>query len=140
MEGEDCYQIWKEGWRDQGLPQDSMLTSPNTFGWYANLCLDMKELEHLILVTISWESFSPILPACFHAYLWCQEDQHTWPLHQLSMGDQIDEWMEEMVSAYMIAVRGVVFYHAANSGGYRGKGSMELIWPPPSPMIELQKR
>ncbi|KAI6097557.1 hypothetical protein F5141DRAFT_1067211 [Pisolithus sp. B1] len=153
---------------------------PYTGGWYANLCLDMKELEHLILVTILWESFSPILPACFHAYLWCQEDQarfqaevqqiplstfqmineislfipnwmprspnkyagfvfpwwvdgslqymadfeqmrgarifpiaheyfqHTWPLQQLSMGDWIDEWMEEKVSAHMIAVRGVV--------------------------------
>ncbi|KAI6102236.1 hypothetical protein F5141DRAFT_1065720 [Pisolithus sp. B1] len=169
---------------------------PYTGGWYANLCLDMKELEHLILVTISWESFSPILPACFHAYLWCQEDQvrfqaevrqiplgafwmineislfipnwtprspnkyagfvfpwwvdgslqymvdfeqmrgarifpiaheyfqlisgaferhnvltllqHTWPLQWLSMGDRIDEWMEEKVSAYMITVRGVV--------------------------------
>ncbi|KAI6161598.1 hypothetical protein EDD17DRAFT_1509106 [Pisolithus thermaeus] len=43
--------------------------------WYANLCLDMKELEHLILVTVLRESFSPILLACFHAYLWCQEDQ-----------------------------------------------------------------
>ncbi|KAI6127213.1 hypothetical protein F5141DRAFT_1060795 [Pisolithus sp. B1] len=126
--------------------------------WYANLCLDMKELEHLILVTISQESFSPILPACFHAYLWCQEDQmideislfipnwmprspnkyagfvfpwwvdgslqymadfkqmrgtRIFPIaHEyfqwLSMGDWIDEWMEEKVSAYMIAVRGVV--------------------------------
>ncbi|KAI6106827.1 hypothetical protein EDD16DRAFT_1712871 [Pisolithus croceorrhizus] len=28
--------------------------------------------------------------------------QHTWPLQWLSMGDQIDEWMEEKVSAYMI--------------------------------------
>ncbi|KAI6040142.1 hypothetical protein EDC04DRAFT_2998995 [Pisolithus marmoratus] len=44
-------------------------------GWYANLCLDMKELDHLVLVTISWESFSPMLPACFHAYLRCKEDQ-----------------------------------------------------------------
>ncbi|KAI6103452.1 hypothetical protein F5141DRAFT_1065263 [Pisolithus sp. B1] len=33
--------------------------------------------------------------------------QHTWPLQQLSMGDQIDEWMEEKVSAYMIMVRSV---------------------------------
>ncbi|KAI6095404.1 hypothetical protein F5141DRAFT_1068386 [Pisolithus sp. B1] len=135
--------------------------------WYENLCLDMKELDHLILVTISQESFCPLLPACFHAYLQCQEDQaqfqdeminqishfipnwmprspnkyvgfvfpwwvdrspqyhaefqqmrgarifpiaheyfqHTWPLQWLSMGDQIDEWMEENVSAYMIAAR-----------------------------------
>ncbi|KAI6102054.1 hypothetical protein EDD17DRAFT_1764432 [Pisolithus thermaeus] len=145
--------------------------------WYENLCLDMKELDHLILVTVSWESFCPLLPACFHAYLQCQEDQaqfqdevqqiplstfwmidqishfipnwmtrspnkyagfvfpwwvdrspqyhaefqqmrgtrifpiaheyfqHTWPLQQLSMGDWIDEWMEENVNAYMITVR-----------------------------------
>ncbi|KAI6111371.1 hypothetical protein F5141DRAFT_1063664 [Pisolithus sp. B1] len=74
-------------------------------GWYANLCLDMKELEHLILVTVSQESFSPILPACFHAYLWCQEDQAQFQAERLSMGDWIDEWMEEKVSAYMITVR-----------------------------------
>ncbi|KAI6106121.1 hypothetical protein EDD16DRAFT_1521024 [Pisolithus croceorrhizus] len=54
-----------------GVPQPSNWLT----GWYANLCLDMKELEHLILVTILWESFSPILPACFHAYLRCREDQ-----------------------------------------------------------------
>ncbi|KAI6158819.1 hypothetical protein EDD17DRAFT_1511856 [Pisolithus thermaeus] len=33
--------------------------------------------------------------------------QHTWPLQWLSVGDQIDEWMEENVSAYMIAARSV---------------------------------
>ncbi|KAI6156213.1 hypothetical protein EDD17DRAFT_1512670, partial [Pisolithus thermaeus] len=120
-----------------------------------------EELDHLILVTISWASFSPLLPACYHAYLQCKEDQmidqishfipnwtprshnkyagfvfpwwvdrspqyhsdfqqmrgtrifpiaheyfqHTWPLQWLSMGDWIDEWMEEKVSAYMIAAR-----------------------------------
>ncbi|KAI6117124.1 hypothetical protein EDD16DRAFT_1520169 [Pisolithus croceorrhizus] len=125
--------------------------------WYGTLHLDMKELDHLILVTISQASFSPLLPACYHAYLRCKEDQaqfqdemidqishfipnwmprspnkyagfvfpwwvdrspqyhsdfqqmrgtrifpivhkyfqHTWPLQWLSMGDQIDEWMEE---------------------------------------------
>ncbi|KAI6107106.1 hypothetical protein EDD16DRAFT_1523420 [Pisolithus croceorrhizus] len=96
--------------------------------WYGNLCLDMEELDHLILVTISQESFSPLLLACFvfpwwvdrspqhhadfqqtrgarifpivHEYFW-----HTWPLQQLSMGDQIDEWMEEKVSTYMITAR-----------------------------------
>ncbi|KAI6096612.1 hypothetical protein EDD16DRAFT_1527923 [Pisolithus croceorrhizus] len=130
---------------------------PYTGEWYENLCLDMKELDHLILVTVLRESFCPLFPACFQAYLQCQEDQishfipnwmprspnkyagfvfpwwvdrspqyhaefqqmrgtrifpiaheyfqHTWPLQQLSVGDQIDEWMEEKVSAYMIMVR-----------------------------------
>ncbi|KAI6094969.1 hypothetical protein EDD16DRAFT_1528870 [Pisolithus croceorrhizus] len=110
--------------------------------WYGNLRLDMEELDHLILVTISRESFSPLLPACYHAYLRCKEDQARFqdevrqiparrlsddrpdiPLHskldskvtqqicrlcvsmRLSMGDRIDEWMEEKVSAYMIAAR-----------------------------------
>ncbi|KAI6099465.1 hypothetical protein EV401DRAFT_2081403 [Pisolithus croceorrhizus] len=145
--------------------------------WYGNLRLDMEELDHLILVTISRASFSPLLPACYHAYLRCKEDQarfqdevrqiplgafrmidqishfipnwtprspnkyagfvfpwwvdrspqyhsdfqqmrgarifpiaheyfqHTWPLQRLSMGDRIDEWMEEKVSAYMITAR-----------------------------------
>ncbi|KAI6095706.1 hypothetical protein EDD16DRAFT_1516010 [Pisolithus croceorrhizus] len=111
--------------------QQSVIEMAIPTEWYANLCLDMKELDHLIPVTVSWESFSPLLPACCHAYLQCQEDQaqfqdevqqiplstfwmidqislfipnwmprlcvsmHTWPLQQLSMGDQIDEWMEE---------------------------------------------
>ncbi|KIK13837.1 hypothetical protein PISMIDRAFT_17710 [Pisolithus microcarpus 441] len=35
----------------------------------------LKELEHLVLVTVSRESFPPLLPACFHAYLCCQEDK-----------------------------------------------------------------
>ncbi|KAI6102123.1 hypothetical protein F5141DRAFT_1065635 [Pisolithus sp. B1] len=43
--------------------------------WYEKMCLDMKELDHLILVTISQEHFCPLLPACFHAYLRFQEDQ-----------------------------------------------------------------
>ncbi|KAI6096450.1 hypothetical protein EV401DRAFT_1895745 [Pisolithus croceorrhizus] len=139
--------------------------------WYGNLRLDMEELDHLILVTISRESFSPLLPACYHAYLRCKEDQarfqdevrqiplgafrmidqisHFIPnwtprspnkyagfvfpwwvdrspqyhsdfqqmrgarifpiaheyFQRLSMGDRIDEWMEEKVSAYMIAAR-----------------------------------
>ncbi|KAI6165081.1 hypothetical protein EDD17DRAFT_1506408 [Pisolithus thermaeus] len=139
--------------------------------WYGNLRLDMEELDHLILVTISRESFSPLLPACYHAYLRCKEDQarfqdevqqiplgafrmidqisHFIPnwtprspnkyagfvfpwwvdrspqyhsdfqqmrgarifpitheyFQRLSMGDRIDEWMEEKVSAYMIVAR-----------------------------------
>ncbi|KAI6120441.1 hypothetical protein EDD16DRAFT_1518801 [Pisolithus croceorrhizus] len=130
-----------------------------------------KELDHLILVTVLQESFCPLLPACFHAYLRCQEDQVRfqdevrqillgafWMINQIShfipnwmprspnkyvgfvfpwwvdrspqyhaefqqmmgtrifpiaheyfqwlpMGDRIDEWMEENVSAYMIVAR-----------------------------------
>ncbi|KAI6167871.1 hypothetical protein EDD17DRAFT_1504048 [Pisolithus thermaeus] len=144
---------------------------PYTGEWYGNLRLDMEELDHLILVTISRESFSPLLPACYHAYLRCKEDQarfqdevrqiplgafrmidqisHFIPnwtprspnkyagfvfpwwvdrspqyhsdfqqmrgtrifpiaheyFQRLSMGDRIDEWMEEKVSAYMITAR-----------------------------------
>ncbi|KAI6116440.1 hypothetical protein F5141DRAFT_1062491 [Pisolithus sp. B1] len=152
-------------------------------GWYANLCLDMKELEHLILVTISWESFSPILPACFHAYLWCQEDQmidkislfipnwmprspnkyagfvfpwwvdgslqymadfeqmrgtrifpiaheyfqHMWPLQQLSMGDRIDEWMEEKwfaLSRLLVSMQQIL-------GDIMGEGAWNSFGHPP---------
>ncbi|KAI5992963.1 hypothetical protein EDD15DRAFT_2196811 [Pisolithus albus] len=43
--------------------------------WFSNLCLDLKELEHLVLVTVSRESYPPTLPACFHTYLHCQGDK-----------------------------------------------------------------
>ncbi|KAI6001385.1 hypothetical protein EDD15DRAFT_2361749 [Pisolithus albus] len=43
--------------------------------WFYNVLLDLKELDHLILVTVSRHSFTPMLPACFHAYLRCQEDK-----------------------------------------------------------------
>ncbi|KAI6109340.1 hypothetical protein EDD16DRAFT_1522564 [Pisolithus croceorrhizus] len=91
--------------------------------WYGNLCLDM--ISHFIpnwmprspnkyagFVFPWWVDRSPQYHADFqqirgarifpiaHEYF-----QHTWPLQQLSMGDQIDEWMEEKVSAYMITAR-----------------------------------
>ncbi|KAI6017695.1 hypothetical protein BKA83DRAFT_4496820 [Pisolithus microcarpus] len=43
--------------------------------WFYNLLLDLKELDHLILVTVSRHSFTPMLPVCFHAYLRCQQDK-----------------------------------------------------------------
>ncbi|KAI6120105.1 hypothetical protein EDD16DRAFT_1519059 [Pisolithus croceorrhizus] len=64
--------------------------------WYVNLCLDMKELDHLILVTVSQESFSPLLPACFHAYLQCQEDQM---INQISQF--IPNWMPRSLNKYV---------------------------------------
>ncbi|KAI6101896.1 hypothetical protein F5141DRAFT_1065848 [Pisolithus sp. B1] len=74
--------------------------------WYENLCLDMKELDHLILARspqyhaeFQQMRGNRIFPIA-HEYF-----QHTWPLQWLSMGDQIDEWMEEKVSAYMIVER-----------------------------------
>ncbi|KAI6166306.1 hypothetical protein EDD17DRAFT_1505229 [Pisolithus thermaeus] len=93
-----------------GMPQPSDWPAE----WHANLCLDMKELDHLIQISHfipNWMPKSPnkyvgfVFPCIFpiaHKYF-----QHTWPLQWLSMGDQIDEWMEEKVSAYMIMVRGV---------------------------------
>ncbi|KAI6111646.1 hypothetical protein EDD16DRAFT_1710338 [Pisolithus croceorrhizus] len=107
------------------------------YRWYANLCLDMKELEHLILIPLgtfrmidkislfipNWMPRSPNKYAGFVFPWWVDGSlqymvdfqqmrsarifpiaheyfQHTWPLQQLSMGDWIDEWMEEKVSAY----------------------------------------
>ncbi|KAI6015766.1 hypothetical protein BKA83DRAFT_10310 [Pisolithus microcarpus] len=34
-----------------------------------------KELDQLILVTVSRQTFMPTLPACFHAYLQCQDNK-----------------------------------------------------------------
>ncbi|KAI6097806.1 hypothetical protein F5141DRAFT_1219887 [Pisolithus sp. B1] len=139
-----------------GMPQPSNWLT----GWYANLCLDMKELEHLILCQEDQVQFQPEVRQIPLSTFWMIDEislfipnwmprspnkyagfvfpwwvdgslqymvdfkqmrgarifpiahkyfQHTWPLQQLSMGDWIDEWMEEKVSAYMITVRGVWF-------------------------------
>ncbi|KAI6098299.1 hypothetical protein EV401DRAFT_1895292 [Pisolithus croceorrhizus] len=53
---------------------ESLLRLPTAI-FYRGVALSQEELDHLILVTISWESFSPLLPACYHAYLRCKEDQ-----------------------------------------------------------------
>ncbi|KAI6027872.1 hypothetical protein BKA83DRAFT_4490412 [Pisolithus microcarpus] len=80
--------------------------------WFYNLCLDLKELEHLVLVTVSRESFPPLLPACFHAYLRCQEDKARFqqeisniPLGAFRMIDSlhhyIPDWMPRTPNKYV---------------------------------------
>ncbi|KAI6101890.1 hypothetical protein F5141DRAFT_1065842 [Pisolithus sp. B1] len=109
-----------------GMPQPSNWLT----GWYANLCLDMM-INEISLFIPNWMPRSPNKYAGFVFPWWVDGSlqytadfeqmrgarifpiahkyfQHTWPLQQLSMGDWIDEWMEEKVSAYMITVRGVV--------------------------------
>ncbi|KAI6159468.1 hypothetical protein EDD17DRAFT_1511164 [Pisolithus thermaeus] len=104
-------------------------------GWYANLCLDMVMISgaegagtphpgnHIMGKLQS--HFASMLSCIFTVpkgpdgslqYIADFEQMRgarIFPIaHEyfqwLSMGDQIDEWMEEKVSAYMIAVRGVV--------------------------------
>ncbi|KAI5996977.1 hypothetical protein EDD15DRAFT_2364444 [Pisolithus albus] len=70
--------------------------------WFSNLCLDLKELEHLVLVTVSRESYPPTLPACFHAYLRCQGDKDRFqeemgsiPLGAFRMVDQLGSYIPD---------------------------------------------
>ncbi|KAI6033621.1 hypothetical protein BKA83DRAFT_15996 [Pisolithus microcarpus] len=80
--------------------------------WFYNLCLDLKELEHLILVTVSRHSFTPTLPACFHAFLQCQQDGvrfqeeiHNIPLSTFHMidtlGHYIPDWTPRSPNKYI---------------------------------------
>ncbi|KAI5994370.1 hypothetical protein EDD15DRAFT_2196002 [Pisolithus albus] len=85
--------------------------------WFSNsawICLPtplQKELEHLVLVTESRESYPPTLPACFHAYLHCQGDKDRFqeemgsiPLGTFRMVDQlgsyIPDWTPRMPNKY----------------------------------------
>ncbi|KAI6036186.1 hypothetical protein BKA83DRAFT_4485259 [Pisolithus microcarpus] len=80
--------------------------------WFNNLLLDLKELDHLILVTVSRHSFAPMLPACFHAYLHCQQDKDrfleeirnipTGAFHMIdSLAHYIPDWTPRMPDKYI---------------------------------------
>ncbi|KIN93878.1 hypothetical protein M404DRAFT_35628 [Pisolithus tinctorius Marx 270] len=43
--------------------------------WFANLAMDLNQLNSLILVTVLCASYTPPLPACYHAYLRHQDDE-----------------------------------------------------------------
>ncbi|KAI6138396.1 hypothetical protein BKA82DRAFT_4366515 [Pisolithus tinctorius] len=43
--------------------------------WFANLAMDLNQLNSLILMTVSRASYTPPLPACYHAYLRHQDDE-----------------------------------------------------------------
>ncbi|KAI5984963.1 hypothetical protein F5J12DRAFT_899130 [Pisolithus orientalis] len=43
--------------------------------WFANLAMDLNQLNSLILVTVSHASYTPPLPVCYHAYLRHQDDE-----------------------------------------------------------------
>ncbi|KIK30867.1 hypothetical protein PISMIDRAFT_6175 [Pisolithus microcarpus 441] len=79
-----------------GIPQ----VSDWPMEWFYNLCLDLKELDHLILVTVSRQTFTPTLPACFHAYLRCQDNKDQFqneirsiPLGAFRMIDSLDHYI-----------------------------------------------
>ncbi|KAI5993016.1 hypothetical protein EDD15DRAFT_2196849 [Pisolithus albus] len=42
--------------------------------WFSNISMDLKELDHLVLVSVSRQSPPPPLPACYHAYLRWKDD------------------------------------------------------------------
>ncbi|KAI6102904.1 hypothetical protein F5141DRAFT_1065491 [Pisolithus sp. B1] len=108
---------------------------PYTRGWYANLCLDMVMISgaegagtphpgnHIVgklqshfasmLSCIVTVPRGPDGSLQYMADFKQMRGARIFPItHEyfqwLSMGDRIDEWMEEKVSAYMITVRGVV--------------------------------
>ncbi|KAI6003324.1 hypothetical protein F5J12DRAFT_783737 [Pisolithus orientalis] len=43
--------------------------------WFANLAMDLNQLNSLILVMVLHASYTPPLPACYHAYLRHQDDE-----------------------------------------------------------------
>ncbi|KAI6001015.1 hypothetical protein F5J12DRAFT_784249 [Pisolithus orientalis] len=43
--------------------------------WFANLAMDLNQLNSLILVTVLHSSYTPPLPECYHVYLRHQDDE-----------------------------------------------------------------
>ncbi|KAI6010851.1 hypothetical protein F5J12DRAFT_781825 [Pisolithus orientalis] len=48
--------------------------------WFANLAMDLNQLNSLILVTVLHAGYTPPLPVCYHAYLRHQDDELHIPL------------------------------------------------------------
>ncbi|KAI6008924.1 hypothetical protein F5J12DRAFT_782327 [Pisolithus orientalis] len=48
--------------------------------WFANLAMDLNQLNSLILVTVLHASYTPPLPVCYHVYLRHQDDECTFSI------------------------------------------------------------
>ncbi|KAI6019931.1 hypothetical protein F5J12DRAFT_780976 [Pisolithus orientalis] len=83
--------------------------------WFANLAMDLNQLNSLILVTVLHASYTPPLPACYHVYLRHQDDELI-PLSAFSIIDNISTIILHWTP------------HAADSQRLQGKGLFSMAW------------
>ncbi|KAI6140992.1 hypothetical protein BKA82DRAFT_4018935 [Pisolithus tinctorius] len=111
--------------------------------WFANLAMDLNQLNSLILVMVSRASYTPPLPACYHAYLRHQDDEVSFreqmqliPLSTFCLIDNISAIVPHWTPHTDDPNSGFAFpwwlYHseeyAADSQRLQGKGLFSVAW------------
>ncbi|KAI6145865.1 hypothetical protein BKA82DRAFT_29678 [Pisolithus tinctorius] len=111
--------------------------------WFANLAMDLNQLNSLILVTVSHASYTPPLPACYHVYLRHQDDEVSFreqmqliPLSAFCIIDNISAIILHWTPHTADPNSGFAFpwwlYHseeyAADSQRLQGKGLFSMAW------------
>ncbi|KIO00415.1 hypothetical protein M404DRAFT_29562 [Pisolithus tinctorius Marx 270] len=111
--------------------------------WFANLAMDLNQLNSLILVTVSRASYTPPLPACYHAYLRHQDDEVSFceqmqliPLSAFCIIDNISAMVLHWTPHTADCNSGFAFpwwlyrseEYAADSQRLQGKGLFSAAW------------
>ncbi|KAI6155880.1 hypothetical protein BKA82DRAFT_4011290 [Pisolithus tinctorius] len=111
--------------------------------WFANLAMDLNQLNSLILVMVSHASYTPPLPACYHVYLRHQDDEVSFreqmqliPLSAFCLIDNISaivpHWTPHTDDPNSSFAFPWWLYHseeyAADSQRLQGKGLFSVAW------------
>ncbi|KAI6003456.1 hypothetical protein F5J12DRAFT_783527 [Pisolithus orientalis] len=103
--------------------------------WFANLAMDLNQLNSLILVMVLHASYTPPLLACYHVYLRHQDDELI-PLSAFSIIDNINAIVSHWTPHAADPNSGFAFpwwlYHskeyAVDSQRLQGKGLFSMAW------------
>ncbi|KAI5988644.1 hypothetical protein F5J12DRAFT_786824 [Pisolithus orientalis] len=103
--------------------------------WFANLAMDLNQLNSLILVTVLHANYTPPLLVCYHAYLRHQDDELT-PLSTFCIIDNISaiilHWTPHAADPNSSFAVPWWLYHskeyAADSQRLQGKGLFSAAW------------
>ncbi|KAI6157145.1 hypothetical protein BKA82DRAFT_4346196 [Pisolithus tinctorius] len=111
--------------------------------WFANLAMDLNQLNSLILVMVSHASYTPPLPVCYHVYLRHQDDEvgvceqmQLIPLSTFCIIDNISaivpHWTPHTADSNSSFAFPWWLYHseeyAADSQRLQGKGLFSAAW------------
>ncbi|KAI6003267.1 hypothetical protein F5J12DRAFT_783693 [Pisolithus orientalis] len=103
--------------------------------WFANLAMDLNQLNSLILVTVLHASYTPPLLACYHAYLRHQDDELI-PLSAFTIIDNISaiipHWTPHAADPNSSFAFPWWLYcseeYAVDSQRLQGKGLFSMTW------------
>ncbi|KAI6145794.1 hypothetical protein BKA82DRAFT_4016011 [Pisolithus tinctorius] len=103
--------------------------------WFANLAMDLNQLNSLILVMVSCASYTPPLPVCYHAYLRHQDDELI-PLSASGIIDNISAIIPHWTPHTADPNSGFAFpwwlycseEYAVDSQRLQGKGLFSMAW------------